>query len=173
MMPFPGLAPPRMRTERAESRRIMSARTRIWSAALVLLAVGLALRFYGLRWGLPQVYEEAYPFKKSWEMWGWGQDRSFDPNPHFFNYPTFYFYVQFVGQGILYLLLKIGGVVHNTLDYRVLYALDKTPFYVMARSISALVGGATVLVTFGIGRRLGGLAVAVVASVLVAVNQMH
>jgi 4-amino-4-deoxy-L-arabinose transferase-like glycosyltransferase len=151
----------------------MIARTRTLWAWLGLAALALALRFHGLGWGLPQVYEEAYPFKKSWDMWGWAPGRHFDPNPHFFNYPTFFFYVQLVGQGLLYVLLRIGGAVHNTLDYRVLYALDKTSFYWMGRGISVLFGVATVLVTFVVGRRVGGVAVAVISAALVAVNQMH
>ena len=147
-------------------------RRRIVLVALGLFGLAVALRFYGLGWGLPAVYEEAYPFKKSWDMWGWGPKPP-DLNPHFFNYPSFYFYVQFLGQGVLYLFLKLQGVVDSTLDYRVLYALDKTPFYLLGRSITALCGAATVLVTFAIGRRIGGSAVAVLAAGLVAVNQTH
>jgi 4-amino-4-deoxy-L-arabinose transferase-like glycosyltransferase len=138
---------------------------------LALLAV--ALRFYGLGWGLPAVYEEAYPFKKSWEMWGWGAGRHVDFNPHFFNYPTFYFYVQFLGQGLLFVLLKLRGVIQSALDFRVLYVLDKTPFYLMARSITALCGALTALVTFWLGRRVGGWRVGLAAALLVAVNQVH
>jgi len=150
----------------------MTEHKRIGAVALGILAIGLGLRLHGLRWGLPAVYEEAYPFKKSWEMWGWGAG-PLDLNPHFFNYPTFAFYLQFLGQGLLFLLLKLRGVVDSTLDYRVFYVLDKTPFYLMGRGITALFGAATVLATLAIGRRVGGLAVAAVAATIVAVNHSH
>jgi 4-amino-4-deoxy-L-arabinose transferase-like glycosyltransferase len=140
-------------------------------AGVVLLALGL--RLYRIDWGLPQVYEEAYPFKKAWPMWGWEPGTRFDLNPHFFNYPTLFFYLQFLGQGLLFLILKISGHVHSILDYRVLYTLDKTPFYLMGRSITALFGAATVLVTYQVGRRVGGAAGGVLAALLLAVNAVH
>ncbi len=151
----------------------MTDRRRITLLTLGLVALALGLRLYGLGWGLPAVYEEAYPFKKSWQMWGWGPTHKFDPNPHFFNYPTLFFYVQFLGQALLLAILRLAGEVHSILDYRVLYALDKTPFYLLGRGISALFGAATVLITFGLGRRVAGTAAGVAAAVLVAINQPH
>lgn len=151
----------------------MRERQRLFAIVGGIAFLGLALRLYGLDWGLPAVYEEAYPFKKSWEMWGWGPSRQLDLNPHFFNYPTLYFYVQFLGQGLLYLVLKLRGVIDSTLDYRTLYALDKTSFYLMARGISALCGALTVLVTFWVGRRAGGVRTGAIAALLVAINQVH
>ncbi|UCE01856.1 MAG: glycosyltransferase family 39 protein [Candidatus Latescibacterota bacterium] len=147
-------------------------RQSLW-IVLGLVASTLALRLYGLDWGLPQVYEEAYPFKKSWPMWGWGDDQPFDLNPHFFNYPSFYFYTQFVGQGLLFLILRAAGAIESVLDYRVLYALDKTSFYVMGRSITVLFATATVLVTFLVGRRVRGVSAGAIAAFLVAVNEVH
>lgn len=138
-----------------------------------VLALALGVRVLGLDWGLPQVYEEAYPFKRSWPMWGWGPDASLDLNPHFFNYPTLYFYVQFIGQGLLYVVLRVFGVVDSVLDYRVLYALDKTPFYLMGRSLTVLFAAGTVLVTYRLGAHVRGFTAGVVAALLVAVNHVH
>jgi len=97
-----------------------------WIAALVALA--LALRIQGIGAGLPEVYEEAYPFKVAWSMWGWGPGRGIDLNPHWFKYPGLVIDLQFLGQGLLYLLLSVTGGIHSTLDFRVLHQLDKTPF---------------------------------------------
>src|SRR5262245_35360765 len=159
-------------SHRRKDRSGMSSQRRTALAVLGLVGVGLALRFHGLGWGLPFVYEEAYPFKRAWDMWGWGDGR-FDLNPHFFNYPTFYFYVQFVGQAIVLVALRVAGVVHSTLDVRVLYELDKTSFYFVARGISALTGVATVFITFALGRRVAGTAAGLAAAALVAVNHTH
>jgi 4-amino-4-deoxy-L-arabinose transferase-like glycosyltransferase len=143
------------------------------------VAVALALRLHGMDWGLPLVYEEAYPFKKAWDMWGWGADAGFDLNPHFFNYPTLFFYVQLAGQAFTFGLLRLLDVfapehpwgVASSLDIRALYTLDKTPFYLVGRGISVLFAAATVIVTWKIGRRVGGAAAA--AALLVGLNHFH
>ena len=135
--------------------------------------MALGVRVLGLDWGLPEVYEEAYPFKRAWPMWGWEPGTSFDLNPHFFNYPSLYFYVQFIGQGLLYVLLRTFGVVDSILDYRVLYAIDKTPFYLMARSITILFALGTVYFVYRLGARVRGFTTGVAAAALVAVNHTH
>ncbi|MCK5613107.1 hypothetical protein KAR91_65140, partial [Candidatus Pacearchaeota archaeon] len=86
-----------------------SARVQTTITALALVFIATVLRIYGIDWGLPQVYEEATPLYKAWEMWGWGARDSLDLNPHFFNYPSLSIYLQFMGQGLLYVLLKIFG----------------------------------------------------------------
>src|SRR5207249_4654538 len=70
-----------------------------------LLVLAAALRFHGLGWGLPDVYEEAYPFKKAWDMWGFGPMRRFDLDPHFFKYPSLTLYLQMLGQALTFGLL--------------------------------------------------------------------
>jgi hypothetical protein len=119
------------------------------------------------------VYEEAQPFRLAWSMWGWGDASVFDPNPHFFNYPSLYIYVQFAGQGLAFLGMKVAGMIDSVLDYRVQYALDPTPFYMMGRAITALFGIATVYVTYRLGRRTQGQALGIGAALLVAVNTFH
>jgi 4-amino-4-deoxy-L-arabinose transferase-like glycosyltransferase len=137
-------------------------------AAAVLLA--LALRVHGLGWGLPSVFEEAMPFKKAWDMWGFGPLRQFDPNPHWFQYPSLVFYLQLAGQAFTFALLRVTGAAHSTLDLRVLYEMDKTPYYLVGRSITALFGAATVLPVWALARRAAGARAAVVAALLVAIH---
>ncbi len=137
-------------------------------AGLVLLA--LALRLQGIGAGLPEVYEEAYPFKVAWRMWGWGPGQGLDLNPHWFKYPGLMIDLQFLGQGLLYLVLTATGAVHSTLDFRVLQQLDKTPFYLMGRSITALLGAATVIPVFVMSRRIAGRGSGAAAAVLVALS---
>jgi len=63
-------------------------RLRCFIIPAILIIAAAILRIYGIGWGLPQVYEEATPLFKAWEMWGWGAHDSVDLNPHFFNYPS-------------------------------------------------------------------------------------
>ncbi|HET9886895.1 MAG TPA: hypothetical protein VFR10_05235, partial [bacterium] len=64
-------------------------------------AAALAVRLHHISWGLPDVYEEATPLLKAWQMCGFGPFNSFDPNPHFFRYPTFVFYIHAAAQAML------------------------------------------------------------------------
>ncbi len=134
------------------------------------LALALVLRLHGIGWGLPGVYEEAYPFKKAWDMWGFGPLRGFDLDPHWFRYPSLTLYLQMVGQALSFALLRLGGVAHSMVDVRLLYIFDRTTFYLIGRSITVLFGAATVLAVWAFGRRAAGPRAATVAALLVAIH---
>ncbi len=149
------------------------ARPQNITIVLVLMLVAVGLRVYGIGWGLPHVYEEATPLKEAWEMWGWGSQRGLDLNPHFFHYPSLFIYIQFIGQGLLYIGMRLFGLVDSTVDYQALYVIHKTPFYIVGRLITALFSVATVWVTYLIGRRILGRAIAISAAFLLAINTFH
>ena len=162
--------PPRERRAPAEPAPPLGARsTDPWLIAGLVL-MGLALRLHGIGTGLPEVYEEAYPFKTAWRMWGWGPGRGLDLNPHWFWYPGLTIYLQFMGQGLLFLGLKLSGAIHSTIDFRILHELDKTPFYLTGRSITAVLGAATVIPVFLLARRIAGRGAAIGAGILVALH---
>jgi 4-amino-4-deoxy-L-arabinose transferase-like glycosyltransferase len=140
---------------------------------LSILVVALAVRVYQMGWGLPFVYEEAIPLKRAWTMWGWGTSTGADLNPHFFNYPSLTIYLHFVAQGLLYLAMRLGGLVTSGGDYHARYLVDPTPVYYVGRLMSVLFGVATVLLTYPVGRRCFGRGAAVSAAALVAVNTFH
>jgi 4-amino-4-deoxy-L-arabinose transferase-like glycosyltransferase len=144
-----------------------------WTVLLAILAVALALRLYGMNWGLPYVYEEATPFKQAWTMWGWGGPVGVDLNPHFFNYPSLTIYLQFAAQGLLYLVMKLGGGVSSAVDFHARYIADPTPYIIVGRMISVLFGVGTVWIAYLSGRRLGGKWAARLAAALLAVNVFH
>ena len=141
--------------------------------ALCIVAAAAALRIYGIDWGLPEIYEEAVPLTKAWKMWGWGEGNELDLNPHFFNYPTLVLYTQFIGQGLLYLGMRVAGAVGSVFDFQVLYIIDKTPFVLLARLITAAFGTATVWVTYLAGRRAAGELAGLSASLFLAVSTFH
>ena len=150
---------------------MVSYRRHLIPAALVVVAAGL--RILGIGWGLPQVYEEATPLRHAWEMWGWGLDRGFDPNPHFFNYPSLTIYIQFILQLVIFAWLKLFGGISDPIDFQALYILNPTPFLLMGRLVTAAFGAGTVLVTTLLARRIAGPAAGAVAGLVVAVSPLH
>jgi 4-amino-4-deoxy-L-arabinose transferase-like glycosyltransferase len=140
---------------------------------ITLVAVAAALRIYGIDWSLPDVFEEATPFKKAWAMWRWGQPGGPDFNPHFFNYSSLTIYLQWVAQSVLYLGMRLIGAIGSSVDFQMSYLLEKTPFYVAGRLVTALFGIATVGIVYREGRRLTGSLAASVAALLLAVNTFH
>jgi 4-amino-4-deoxy-L-arabinose transferase-like glycosyltransferase len=140
-------------------------------AGVLLLAAAIRLR--GIGWGLPELYEEAIPFLRAWTMWGWGGSEGIDPNPHFFHYPSLVFYLQFLGQGGLYLALRAAGAVESTFDLAVLYAVDRTPFVVAARVVTVACAVGTVAATARLSREAGSSAAPWVPALLLAANPYH
>jgi len=157
-------------------RRIFSKQHSFFRPVLVLglglPALALFMRLIGLGWGLPEVYEEATPLHKAWEMWGWGPE-TFDPNPHFFNYPSLVIYLHLLWQGLQLAVFKILGLVTSTLDFRVMFEVEKTPIFYAGRLLTALLGTGTVALVFQLGRRLAGLGAGTAAAFLLAVNTFH
>lgn len=140
--------------------------------ALILL-VALVPRLAAIRWGLPDVLEEATPLRRAWDMWGWGPARSFDPNPHFFNYPGLTIYLQWIAQSLLLAWLRLTGIVHSVLAFRALYVTDPTAFLVTGRLVGVCFSLGTIAVLYAIGRRLGGRSGGIVAAGLLALNPVH
>lgn len=153
----------------------MSNRTQLPAIAvpLVLLVLAVAVRVYGIDWGLPGGHEEATPLRKAWDMWRWGLEGGPTLDPKFFNYPSLTFYVQFIVQGLLYLCMIAAGAVDSTVDYHVLYMLDKTPFFITGRLVNVLFGSATVALSYFVGKRVCGTTGAVAAAFWLAVDPLH
>ena len=123
--------------------------------ALLLFSIVVcgALRFSYLNHGLPELFEEAVPVRKAWGMWNWDAG-AFDFNPHFFGYPSFYFYVQWLGQ-VAYLAIGIVvGWFQTSADLRIAYRLDISPFILLGRAISVGASLATIWGVFRLGQML-------------------
>ena len=149
------------------SRDPAYARARRW--LWVTLAVALALRVLGLRYGLPAVYNpdevaimsRALAFAKG------------DLNPHNFLYPTLYFYVLFAWEGLTALAAVAVRAVDSFGAFQREFFVDPTRVYVAGRLLTALLGTATVVATFALARRLAGPAAGLAAAVAIAVSPLH
>lgn len=139
---------------------------------IALMTLAAAIRVFGISWGLPEVFEEATPMRQAWQMWGW-DGGGLDLNPHFFNYPSLVIYLQLIGQAVLLEAMKALGTIESNLDFRALYAVDKTAFVLVGRYITAAFGVAAVGAVFALARRIAPKWTAVVAALLLACNVLH
>ena len=117
---------------------------------LIVLA-GAYLRLNNLGWGLPDVFEEATPWRQAWEMWG-GTSGRLDFNPHFFNYPAFAFYIQWVGQALVYAAGRLFGEFSSIADMQASFDADPARFILVGRFITTLFGIASIYLIYRIGR---------------------
>lgn len=146
--------------------RAVFVRVRPW---LLIGSVALALRLYGLRYGLPAVYNpdevaimsRALAFAKG------------DLNPHNFLYPSFYFYVLFAWEGLTAVLAVATRAVDSFGAFQREFFVDPTRVFVAGRLLSALLGTATAIATGLLGARLPLHIVGPIAALLVAVAPLH
>jgi 4-amino-4-deoxy-L-arabinose transferase-like glycosyltransferase len=137
-------------------------------AGAVLLA--LALRVPLLGWGLPGVYEEAIPFWKAWQMWGWLSSWRFDLDPGFFRYPSLVIYLQWLGQALHFACLRLTGAARSASEFFVLFRVDPTSSIVIARAITTLFGVLTLWPAWALARRAAGPRAAGLAVLLLALH---
>lgn len=130
--------------------------------ALALLAAAL-LRFWALPQGIPfspgvdepEVMERAVRMMKTGDF-----------NPHFFDYPSLYIYVQALVAVFRFAIGAMGGMWSG------LAQAPTEEFYVWGRAMTATLGTATVWVVYRAGLRWGGRT-ALLAAVMLAVMPMH
>lgn len=129
-----------------------------WSAAVAAVVLGaLALRLYGIRHGLPFVYnadENSHFVPRAIEMFG----HDHDPN-YFINPPAFTYLIN-VAFALRWGGREAVGAAH---------AADPTAAFTIARTLAALLGAASVGLLAWAGRRLVGPRAGLVASALLAV----
>ena len=130
------------------------------AAVLVIAAV---LRFWALGSGIPFAVgvDEPDIMTRVVRMM-----KSGDLNPHFFDYPGLYFYVQLVVACFHFVIGAIAGW------WRSLDAVGPADFYLWGRAVTAVLGTLTVYVAFQIGSRWGARH-ALLAAALLAFMPNH
>jgi 4-amino-4-deoxy-L-arabinose transferase-like glycosyltransferase len=124
---------------------------RHWAIAAIVIVAAVA-RLWGIHFGLP--YLNARPDEGTIVSIAGGMYHG-DLNPHFFNYPALFMTSV---AAVLLLFPDLSGTT--------------TP-YMIARSLSAGAGIASVLVLFRIGQRLFGQAAGLASAALLAVAFLH
>jgi 4-amino-4-deoxy-L-arabinose transferase-like glycosyltransferase len=132
------------------------------SLALVV-ALAFALRVWHLGSGIPFAVGIDEPAIMTTVL---RMMKSGDFNPHFFEYPTGYIYVQ-LGMAIVYFIF--GAMRHW---WSTVAAVGPSDFYLAGRLVTVVLGSATVVLVHQIGMRWGARH-ALLAAGLMAVMPMH
>jgi hypothetical protein len=148
-------------TER-EWREASDMRPSTLSLAIVLI-VAAGLRFYALGAGIPYAIGVDEPQIMDRAV---GMMRSGSYNPHFFDYPTLFIYVQLAIAVVRFMLGAMSG------RWDALGDVTSADFYFWGRSATAAIGTATVLLVYLIGLRWGTRP-ALLAAGLLAVMPLH
>ena len=130
---------------------------------VVIIGVAAALRFFALGGGIPYAIgvDEPEVINRVLIMM-----RTGDFNPHFFDYPSLYIYVQLGVAVLRYLAGAMAGHWHS------LNEVTPADFFLWGRAVTAALGTATVFLLYLIGLRWG-TRTALLASGLLAVMPLH
>jgi hypothetical protein len=140
----------------------------------IICVLALALRMLGLTYGLPAVYNpDETPILNRALTFAKG-----DLNPHVFVYPTLYFYVLFIWEGLFFVAGRAIGLFDSLAAFQREFFLDPSRHFLAGRMLSVVCGTATVAGVYRLGRRLydrgtGLGAAAFLAVAPIAVRDAH
>src|SRR5271163_3278821 len=139
-----------------------NGRWRYWGPLSVVLVVAFALRLWGIKQGLPYVYdvdEYGHFVPEAVAMFDHGL------NPHYFVNPPALTYLLHVVFGVWFGLIGLGSRSSVTREF----ALHPDRLFLLARIAVALLGTISVWLLYLVGARLFDRAVGLLASAVMAV----
>ncbi len=134
-------------------------------ALIAILLIGLWLRVWGIRYGLPHIYftDEAMTVNQTLAM---GYTHSL--RPEHYSYPTGLMYVLGALYSAYYVFSFLFGTVTSTHDFAISVLRDPTPLYLIGRSVSVAAGVATIVLVYVIGKHLFDRRAGLVAAAIMA-----
>jgi len=136
----------------------------------VLIAlVGLGLRLWGVRFGLPDLVhlDENFEVNRALRL-GAGHLELERIGKGVF------FYFLALEYGVLYLTLRVAGEIARMGDFALLAAGNPAPFYLLGRLTNVVFGVGTIWLAFKLARRsFGGAGAALIAAGLLSVSPLH
>lgn len=135
-----------------------------------ILGLAFALRFVGIWYGLPSLYNSDEPTIVSQAL-SFGTRKSLEPT--FLQYPTLYFYFLFFIYGIYFGIGFALGIFNSILDFGASFFLDPGGLFLVGRFLSVVLGTFSVWVIFRLGQRFFSKNVALISSLILAVSFIH
>ena len=103
-----------------------------WTVAVSLALAALALRLWGIAYGLPQTFNGDEPHHVNIAV-SFGRGSL---HPGLFKYPTLWMYVMAGAYGVYFLVWSGFGMLRSVGDFAALFAWDPGGFYLIARLLS-------------------------------------
>jgi 4-amino-4-deoxy-L-arabinose transferase-like glycosyltransferase len=156
---------PRVRKELMKTGAAVFVKTNLSRLFLLLILLSaFSVRVYGIKFGLPYLYhiDEHALVNRALRMLITG-----DFNPHWFHWPSLYFYVQ---AGV-YLIHYLWGVSQGL--YISLAEAPQAGFYLWGRFTTAAIGTATVYLVYQIGKEMFNQRVGLLAALLLSFSFLH
>ncbi len=141
-------------------------------AAVLLLA--LALRVWGLGWGLPSAthYFSYHPDETMVLNWAMGMSLlRGDLLPHHYNYGSLQLYLVLFANTLHYLFGN-GGLLTNNFNFPTQYA-QWAGMYLVGRWITVGMGVGTVWAAYALGARLWGRRAGLLGALVLAITPLH
>jgi len=138
---------------------------RLWVAVVIILltAIAAVLRFWGLRWGLPdELHKYTYHPDEIFQIIAMLRLNpfAFELDPGFYNYPSGY--------------MNLGAIALRVADaYGVEINESLTGVYLVARALTAALGITVVPVVYLAGAKLYGKAAGIIAALVIAIMPLH
>ncbi len=144
---------------------LRSPETFLWFA---VLAVALALRFWGIQFGLPHVYhpDEGFEVYRALRLGMGGYDFERVAKGG-------YYLLLFVEYGVFFVVQLLTGAIHGVGDFARSFIESPAPFWQIGRATTAILGAATVLLVGLHGRRISGARVGLLAAWFLATSFQH
>src|SRR4026207_1593738 len=98
-------------------------------------AAGLAVRFWGLKFGLPVVYSRPDELLLIGVVIGFFRGH---PNPPFFGHPTPYLYLLAGVDCLFFARAMLAGLVRDSAEFAASFKVNFVPFFLAARATAAL-----------------------------------
>lgn len=132
-----------------------------WSGICLLgiLAVAFFFRIYGINFGLPYIY---HPDEHSIVDRALRMLRTRDFSPHWFAWPSLYFYIQALVYALHSLYLAFKGI-----------SPQLAGFYLWGRFATALLGTMTVALTYWVGKKVFSKKVGLLGALFLAFSSEH
>lgn len=136
---------------------------------LAILLLALGLRLWGISFGLPDIeHGDEGEVVNHAVRFGSG-----DFNPHRFQYGSLFQYLLFFFYGSYFLACSAACSAASVHQFAVSFVQNPTVFYLIARGLSALLGTATVALTFLMGKTLKNRGAGLAAALFLAVSFTH
>ena len=141
----------------------------------VIIILAIALRAWGLGFDLPYIF---HPDEPVYILISQNIFKTGDLNPHFFNYPSLFFYLNAIAYIPYFLLGKMLGILHTAQDILppITLAMGVTnaqisSTVILGRTLTLIFGTGIVYLTFLVGKQISNkTSVGLVAALISAIS---